>query len=46
MIEKWLLEGTAFGLKAFSAAFIFALCALIVLGFLAALARVFGGGKE
>ncbi len=38
--------GAAFGIKAFFAVFVFALCCCTVLGVLAAIASVFGGRKD
>ena len=43
---EWVAAGAAFGIKAFFAVFVFLLCAGIVLGVLAAMARIFGGDDD
>ena len=39
-------DGAAFGIKAFFAVFVFALCCATVLGILTAIASVFGGHED
>jgi hypothetical protein len=46
MITEWIAEGSAFGIKAFFAVIVFALCCATVLGILTAIASVFGGRKD
>ena len=46
MFAEWVTIGTAIGIKAFFAVFVFALCCATVLGVLAIVARVFGGDEE
>jgi hypothetical protein len=43
---EWVAAGAAFGIKAFFAVFVFALCCATVLGVLTALAGVFGGRDD
>ena len=43
---EWVAAGAAFGIKAFFAVFVFALCCCPVLGVLAIVARIFGGDEE
>lgn len=43
---EWVAAGAAFGIKAFFAVFVFLLCAGVVLGVFAAMARIFGGDEE
>ena len=43
---EWVAAGAAFGIKAFFAVFVFALCCCTVLGVLAIVARIFGGDEE
>jgi hypothetical protein len=43
---EWVAAGAAFGIKAFFAVFVFALCCATVLGILTAIASVFGGRED
>ena len=45
-VIDWIAAGAAFGIKAFFAVVVFALCALAVLGLVGVLAKVFGGDGD
>ena len=46
MFAKWVAAGAAFGIKAFFAVFVFALCCGVILGLFTFLAGRFGGDDE
>lgn len=46
MFSEWVTVGVAFGIKAFFALFVFALCAGVALGLMALLARILGGAED
>lgn len=43
---EWVAAGAEFGIKAFSAVFVFALCCAAVLGVLTAIGSVLGGRED
>lgn len=43
MISEWILEGAAFGIKAFMAVMVFLLCFSAIAGVVALIAGAFGG---
>ena len=46
MFAEWVTTGTAIGIKAFFAAFVFLLCCGIILGLFGLIASFFGGRDE
>lgn len=46
MFAEWVTTGTAIGIKAFFAVFVFLICCGIILGLFWLIASFFGGGDE
>ena len=45
-MTEWMISGVEFGIKAFSALFVFFGCWLVVILLLAAMSKVFGGRDD